>query len=252
MPAITIYTALLLDLDGTLIGRDERIAARVARAVSTVSDRLSVSIVTGREPADVLRFARQLRLTAPQVSDNGALILEAASGRRLWSIALRPDDARQIVTRLEEQGVDFIATHPGGTAHDAAKVSDWNLTRVSALDLTEIRADEVAAHFQPNPNLHVVKAFLPYNGLWAVDFTRIGVNKATAVRELARMLRTNPEMMIAVGDSYNDLPLLEACGLRIAMGNAPETLKAIAHHVAPTVDDDGLAAAIEEFVLPTL
>ncbi len=252
MPAKNTYTALVLDLDGTLIGRDERIAPSVARAVSTVSARLSVSIVTGREPADVLRFARQLRLTAPQVSDNGALILEAASGRPLWSIPLRPEDARQIVTRLDEQGVDFIATHPGGTVHDAAKVSDWNLTRVSALDLTEIRADEVAAHFQTNLNLHVVKASLPYNGLWAVDFTRVGANKATAVRELARMLGTKPEMMIAVGDSYNDLVLLEACGLRIAMGHAPDELKAIAHHVAPTVDQDGLAAAIEEFVLPTL
>ena len=80
--------------------------------------------------------------------------------------------------------------------------------------------------------------------------TRVGANKATAVRELARMLGTKPEMMIAVGDSYNDLVLLEACGLRIAMGNAPDELKSIAHHIAPTVDEDGLAAAIEEFVLP--
>ena len=156
------------------------------------------------------------------------------------------------MTRLDEQGLDFIATHPGGTVHDAAKVSDWNLTRVSALDLTEIKADEVAAHFRTNLNLHVVKASLPYNGLWAVDFTRVGVTKATAVRELARMLGTKPEMMIAVGDSYNDLALLEACGLRIAMGPAPDELRAIAHYVAPTVDEDGLAVAIEEFVLPGL
>ena len=118
--------------------------------------------------------------------------------------------------------------------------------------LSTIQLRKVAAHFRTNLNLHVVKASLPYNGLWAVDFTRVGANKATAVRELARMLGTKPEMMIAVGDSYNDLVLLEACGLRIAMGHAPDELKSIAHHVAPTVDDDGLAAAIEEFVLPRL
>ena len=46
--------------------------------------------------------------------------------------------------------------------------------------------------------------------------------------------------------------MLQACGFGIAMGNAPGALRAIAHHVAPTVDDDGLAAAIEEFVLPHL
>ena len=58
--------------------------------------------------------------------------------------------------------------------------------------------------------------------------------------------------MIAAGDSYNDLPMLKACGLRIVMGNAPDALKAIADYVAPSVDDDGLATAIEDFVMPKL
>ena len=58
--------------------------------------------------------------------------------------------------------------------------------------------------------------------------------------------------MAAVGDSYNDLPLLNVCGLRIAMGDAPEELKAIAHYVAPSAEEDGLAVAIEEYLLPRL
>ena len=58
--------------------------------------------------------------------------------------------------------------------------------------------------------------------------------------------------IIAAGDSYNDIPLLEACGLRIAMGNAVPELKALADYVAPSVDQDGLATAIDEFVLPRL
>ncbi|MBM3944208.1 MAG: haloacid dehalogenase, partial [SAR202 cluster bacterium] len=53
-------------------------------------------------------------------------------------------------------------------------------------------------------------------------------------------------------DSFNDLPLLEACGLGIAMGNGVPELKAKAHYVAPSTFDDGLATAIEEFVLPAV
>ena len=246
------YTTLVLDLDGTLIGRDERISPAVARAIASVSRLVNVSIATGREPAHAIGFARVLGLTTPQVSDNGALILDAVSGRALWSMPLGPDVARQVVTGIDRLGLTFIATHPGGTSYEAAGISDWNLTRVSALDMEEAVADDLVAAFESNAGLYVVKASLPYNGLWAVDFTRTGVTKATGVKELARMLGTSPDRMIAVGDSFNDAPLLEICGLGIAMGQAPDEVKAIADFVAPSIDEDGLATAIKEFVLPRL
>ena len=246
------YTTLVLDLDGTLIGPDERIAPAVARAVATVSERVDVCIATGREQAHAVGYARVLGLTTPQVSDNGALILDAVSGRPLWSMPLNPDVAREVVTGIDRLGLAFIATHPSGTSHEAAAISDWNLTRVSALDMEEAVADDLLAEFESNDALYVVKASLPYNGLWAVDFTRTGVTKATGVKELARMLGTSADRMIAVGDSFNDAPLLEVCGLGVAMGQAPDELKAIADFVAPSVDEDGLATAIVEFVLPRL
>jgi HAD superfamily hydrolase (TIGR01484 family) len=246
------YSTLILDLDGTLIGRDERISPRVAEAVGKLKGRLKVSIATGREPADVLRFARQLGLTAPQVSDNGALVLDPADGREVWSAPLAPREAERVVTHLHGMKVAFIATHPGGTVTSFAQIDHWNITRVSGLDMEEALADELIASFATSRELHVVKVFLPYNGKWAVDFTRVGVNKATAARVLAQMFDTSLSSIIAAGDSYNDLPLLQVCGLRIVMGHAPDELKSIADYVAPTVDEDGLAVAIEEFVLPRL
>ena len=100
--------------------------------------------------------------------------------------------------------------------------------------------------------MNVVKVFLPYNGLWAVDFTRWGVDKAAGTRRLAQMIGVDVRDMVAAGDSYNDLPLLQLCGLSIAMGDAPQELKAVADYVAPPAEEDGLAVAIEEFVLPRL
>ena len=55
--------------------------------------------------------------------------------------------------------------------------------------------------------------------------------------------------MIGVGDGYNDFPLLMACGLKVAMGNAVPELKAIADYIAPTVADDGIVDVIKTFVL---
>ena len=247
------YVALLVDLDGTLIGRDERISPRVARAVARVSEHLSVSIATGREPAHVIEYATALGLTAPQVSDNGALILDPASGEEVWSAPLGNQHAKQIIATLQGRGHSFIATHPSGTITEADKVAGLNITRVSALDLEEeAEAEELVAHLGANRELHAVKVFLPYNGLWAVDLTRVGVNKGAAAVRIAALLGTGPEQMIGAGDSYNDLPMLEACGLGIAMGDSPPELKAIADYVAPPVADDGLAVAIEEFILPRL
>ena len=246
------YAALVVDLDGTLIGRDERVSSRVEAAVLDVAGRLPVSIATGREPSDVLRFARQLGLTAPQISDNGARLLDPANGGTLWSSPLLPGQSREIIGSLRREKVAFIATHPAGTFTHANDITRWDLARVSALDMEEETADRLAGELGAGPGLNVVKVSLPYNGMWAVDVTRAGVDKGTAINEVARLLGIRTRQIIAAGDSYNDLPLLEACGLGIAMGNAASELKAAADYVAPSVDDDGLAVAIEEFVLPRL
>ena len=54
---------------------------------------------------------------------------------------------------------------------------------------------------------------------------------------------------MAIGDGHNDIPLLEAAGFKVAMGNAPDEVKAVADYVAPSLQDDGVAEAIERFIL---
>ena len=244
--------AALVDLDGTLIGGNQKISTGVGLAVSKLSRALPVSIATGREAADTIRFARQLDLTAPQICDGGATILDPAGSGALWTSPLGPGISQEIIDALLSLGTAFIATHPEGSVTSVSQLTHWDLTRISALDLEERAADELVARFSPNRGLQAVKVVLPYNRLWAVDFTRSGVDKAAAARELSVMIGVGASEMVAVGDSYNDIPLLRLCGLSIAMGNAPDEVKAAADHVAPPVEEDGLATAIEEFVLPRL
>ena len=244
--------ALVIDLDGTLINRSERISPRVSRAMAAVSEKIQVAIATGREPAHVMDFAGQLALTGPQICDGGANILDPVSGETLWRVPLLPDHAQLIVERLDRMEAAFIATYPGGSITSKAQVPHWNLTRVSALDLAPETADALVSVLGAVPDLRVVKVYLPYNDMWAVDFTHGSVDKATAVLKLGEIIGVEPSRMAAAGDSYNDLPLLEVCGLRIAMGDAPVELKAIAHYVAPSAEDDGLAVAIDDFLLPRM
>ena len=245
-----LILAAALDLDGTVIGPDENISPAVHEAIVRLAERIHVFIATGREPADVLRYANELGLTTPQLCDGGANILDPVQGVSTWTAPLGPVNAEAVVTRLREMGSAFVATHASGTASTFDDVPDWDLIRVSALDLDEDTADALATEFRRNKNMYVIKAVLPYNGLWAVDFTLAGVDKASGIARVGQTLGVNPANMVAVGDSYNDLPMLEACGFSAAMGNAPPEVKDAAEFVAPSVAEDGLAVAISEYVLP--
>ena len=239
-----------LDLDGTIIGPNETISPEVHNAVVELAALVPVLIATGREPTDAIRYARQLGLTTPQVSDGGAAILDPAIGQVIWAASLEKTYAEQIVRLLDRMSAAFVATHAKGTARTLDEVLDWDIVRVSALDLSHSAADALAAQFSGHPNVHAIKAKLPYNGLWAVDFTRAGVDKATGVAQVGRSIGVEAVDMAAVGDSFNDLPMLLSSGLSIAMGDAPDQVKAAADFVAPTVEEDGLALAIREHILP--
>ena len=80
--------AATLDLDGTIIGPDEKISPVVHEAIARLARHMPVFISTGREPADVLRYSKELGLTAPQVSDGGANILDPVLGVSVWAAPL--------------------------------------------------------------------------------------------------------------------------------------------------------------------
>ena len=124
--------AAVLDLDGTLIGPDEKVSARVAEAVGRLCQLIPVSIATGREAAHAARYALQLGLTAPQICDGGAAILNPETQKTLKSTPLAPLLAREIVDSLHASGTAFIATHPEGSLKSISEIRGRNLIRVSA------------------------------------------------------------------------------------------------------------------------
>ncbi len=220
--------------------------------MTRISNLIQVAIATGREPSDVCHFAQLLGLNGPQISDNGAMILDPLSGTPIWNSPLGSHLTAKIIEGLHESAGNFMGTHPGGTVNSLADASGINLTRVSVLDLDEVTADFMVADFAGIINADVVKAYLPYNDLWAVDFTGKGVNKGLGARQLSRMVGADPSQIVAAGDSYNDLPLFKVAGTCIAMETAPDELKDMADFIAPSAKEDGLAIAIDDFLLPPL
>ena len=242
--------AAALDLDGTIIGPDELITPAVKDAVARLSARMPVFIATGREPQDVFEYARQLELTGPQLSDGGAAILNPVAGCHIWSANLGPELASEVLGLIGELEAHFVATHIQGTFRRVSDIPDWDIVRISALDLPREVAEALTARFSSHPRMSVILASLPYNGLWAVDFTMKGVDKGSGVARMGEMLGLVPADMACVGDSYNDLPMFAVCGLAIAMGGSPEGIRSAAAITVPPVEEDGLAYAIDRHILP--
>lgn len=79
-----------------------------------------------------------------------------------------------------------------------------------------------------------------------------GVNKGQGLLQLCELLQVDPQRVLAIGDNDNDIPLLQTAGYGVAMGNASPGLKAIADWHAPSIEEDGVAVALEELLLAKL
>ena len=261
----TIIQWAFVDLDGTLLRPDQKISRNVVDSVRRLNDRVPVSIATGRERLETIRFASDLGLTAPQICDGGAAIFGMPDGQVEWSLPLETPAAKAVICELQSVGARFFATHPEGAytnllspdvadlpwvTTDPAAAQGIEFTRISALDLSQRGATKLAATLGRRLRLNTARAYLPYNDKWAVDFTHCDANKGIAAARAAAMAGVDLDNSVAIGDSYNDLPMLRACGLAIAMDGAPNEVLSAAQHVVPSVHVDGLSTAIEEIVMP--
>ena len=246
-----IPTGLLVDLDGTLIDRESRMSRPVARAVKAAAALVPVAIASGREPDDVAHFARLLGLTCPQIADNGARIVDPMTGRTLHELPMPEPDSRRIVDELEARGIKYYAVDGGRVARSRAEFTGWSVTIIAAHAVDRGTCDRLLADLSSG-SLHVVPSTDAGGSYWYADFTRAGASKGYGARYFARVTGADLAGIVAVGDSYNDLPMFAEVGMPVAMGHARPEVKSAAAEVVGSLDQDGLAEAIERFILTPL
>jgi Cof subfamily protein (haloacid dehalogenase superfamily) len=260
---------IALDLDGTLVGPDLTIRPRVRDAVSRARERgVAVTIVTGRLLAAAKPYAQQLGIDGALVCYQGAAIFDVASGRVLQMTPVRQDVARQVLAWADERGI-----HAQCYADDVLYVQQINRFSKRYTDLARVEPKVVPSlreAFADRPTIKIVlvddadkaqtyldelgpllgdRAYLTRSHPDFVEILDPNVNKGAALAFVAGSYGATPADTLAVGDSWNDLPLLEAAGVGVAMGSGPPELLAKADAVVGDVAHDGVAEAIERFVL---
>ena len=264
---------LALDLDGTLMGPDRVIRPRVRRAIAAALDAgVIVTIATGRMYRSSLPFARTLGIAAPVVCYQGAYVREmpgsdGATGRLLFHRTMPGVVARDAIRWSRGHGFDphvnvddrLVMEADAGSAEDYERLSGVGAEFVPDLlgavrgPLTKVLAVGPA----PLPERSLAEARVAFEGRAQVtvshpeylEWNAPGVTKGRGVRWLARRLAIPVGQIMAIGDQYNDAEMLADVGHGVAMGGAPEPVRAAARHVTATLEADGAALAIEALVL---
>ena len=248
---------MVLDLDGTLLDANERLSPRVIDAVARASSHVPVAIASGREPTDVARYARELGLTTPQISDNGARLLDPTTDSTIEAFPMTADDARAITTALEKnRGMRFFAIDGWQMVRRVADIEGWEITIIAASTADREAAPHLqerwvrdAATLAPR-GVSAILSVGHGGNRWYVNYTRLGVDKGTGLRMWAERVGAPLGGVVFVGDSFNDVEAFAVAGLPVAMGGAPDKVREAARESVGDVQADGVAEAIERFVLP--
>lgn len=251
------YKALMLDVDGTTIPNERHgmPSPAVINAVNKAQKKIHIGIITGRPLYYIRDIVNSLSLTGPSITSGGAEIVDLAKNKIISQKTIPVEDLAVIYKTLQKYQVTFYA-HTVTTTHgnkEYKPTEDTDLSTegisIAAFNLPHELVTNIIAELEGITTISCHKLVGWEYGTLSVQISPAQATKQQGIYDIANLLGISPREIIGVGDGYNDFPLLMACGLKVAMGNAVEDLKAIADYIAPTVEEDGVADVIEKYVL---
>jgi hypothetical protein len=268
------YQMIVLDVDGTLVDRERRVSPVTLRALDAARARgIRVTLATGRMYASALPYAERIKADAPLILYNGARIQDPARGAILYSRHLTRHQAVRGL-RLAQQfdvhanlylGDRIYIDRVNEVSRESARKD--GVEQVSVGDLVRFLGGQPDDPVKilligPGERLEGLAAVYRAGGFGAEDLPHLvrseatyleiqprGVTKGAGLVRLCELLGIPASAAVAFGDNLNDLEMIQAAGLGVAMGNAHAALMRAAMVVAPRNDEDGVAAVLWSHVL---
>lgn len=264
---------IAIDMDGTLLLPDHTISPAVKAAISSARARgVNVVLCTGRPFSGVENYLRELQMDKPNdycITYNGALVQKAADGSSVAQTALNYDDYRYLEQIAREVGSHFhaldryklyTANHDISyyTVHESFIANiplvfcepenmdkDGEFLKVMMIDEPAILDRAIAKIPDQVRDRYTLLKSSPY----FLEILDKRVNKGTGVKALAETLGIKREEIMTLGDQENDIAMLEYAGTGVAMDNAIDKVKEISDFITKSNLEDGVAYAIDKFVL---
>jgi hypothetical protein len=266
---------LVVDVDGTIAGQSNDVREPVKQAIRSAQAKgIQVAIATGRMYCSALRFHQAVGSTLPILAYQGAWIQDPLTQKIHQHLPVSRTLAEQLLDYFESDALrSLLSVHfyindqlyvrevmPETILYaqraniQPIPVGDLRKTLTSEPTKVLALSDDAAVIEQLLGNLRKqytpAELYLTKSVATFFEATHPAANKGTAVRYLAEeLLGLTAQNVMAIGDNFNDVEMLEYAGLGVAMGNSPAAVQAIAQWIAPDVEEDGAAAAIEAFIL---
>ena len=270
------YKLIVTDMDGTVLGEDHRMTEGNKKALKEAEKNgVKVVFATGRFHDSAKEHIDFLENIMPIISSNGSIIKHPITNEVLYSNFIDREVSIEIVEILEKHNVKYQAYTDEiilqkyetedemrmmkefieKTFSDKTEISfkkdlreDIRNSNVLKFNIMEIDRpdliDKVRVDLELVKNIEVTSSWKDN-----LEIMSEGSHKGNAVEYLCELLDIDREHIIAFGDNYNDLSMIEFAGTGVAMGNAEDDVKKIANHITDSNGNDGVAKAIYDLVL---
>ena len=259
--------AIISDIDGTLLNKKLEYTPRLLAAVQAAQAQGTIfTLATGRMYVSAKQAVQGLPIQVPIICYNGAYIREFDGDKMLGQQCLDIIATDKILAACKQNKwhVQYYINDHLYCAVDNELIRKYaKLTGVSHTVLGDdfyTAQDQISKILliEENQDIFAIRRELEQTGA-QVDFTSSkpsfleivpqGVSKGAAIKQLGAYLGIDIKDIMAVGDSFNDLEMLQTVGHGVAMGNAEPEVQAAARYITASNEEDGLAKAIEKYVL---
>lgn len=272
-----MYRLVAIDLDGTLLDMNKKISNRNKRAIALAKEKgVKIVICSGRVFTGARLYAKQVDSRDPVIACNGAIICENIDGEVIYSDNLDTEAGLKIVDICHKHQV-YYHVYSGNTMLTEklgfTSLKYFENNRLLPLeDRVDIEVVQNMAEKIKSMQGQVLKFVVVTDDtellrrvrneieqIYGVavmssnydnfEVMNKGVSKGAALKRLSELLSIPAGEMMAIGDNENDISMLEYAGLGVAMDNGEDCAKEAAQYVTASNSQDGVAEAIEKFIL---
>lgn len=254
---------LISDMDGTLITKDFHLPERNAVAIDRFIKKGGYfSVATGRPEYAIIKYLDKVKLNAPAIVCNGSVIYDTNTNEIAWYACL-PQSIRKLLMAIMKKFTDVgVEIYAKGCVY-IAQQNEWTTNHIVNENLIYKDTDVESTPEQwykllfacDNKRLHEVLEFVKtqaYEGFYFVftntmflEVLPLGVSKGSTLQRLSDMLDITHENIVAIGDYYNDIEILSAAGLGVAVEGSPQDVLEVASLTVGCCEGGAVADVIE-------